>query len=239
MPVRQIGIPEFDKIMEMAAEMLPETAMNMSNLIADKAHELWILKAMNAPKRRDGSPSGWGERYARAIKLKPATGKTEGSAKVYVDENSEDYKYVEMIEEGFKEWSISDALLAGKAAARNRALYGTTFVRVPFRYRTPGVTQPTSGFVDVLPRNIYQKAKKGERIGPEAGLLAGLVRVGGKQHGQYFTFRTVTKDSNWMHPGFTAVPVFEEVKAKVEKMIAGAVENLIKGFLGDVKKETK
>lgn len=240
MPVREINIFKVaERLFEKSADLMPRVATNFANMMIDKAAELWTMKAKNAPERKDGSPSLWGERYANTLRTDYITGKG-GRARVYADESSPDYKFVSMVEDGVTEWSIKDALLAGKAARRNQALYGTVFVRVPFRYRVPGKTKETSSFAGIMPLDVYEKAKKGTTLGKEYGRHAGLVRFGGSLHGQFMTFRTVSqKSTGWMYPHKQATPVFEEVVEKVEKMIEGAMLNMMRGLMKDLEKEGK
>ncbi len=238
MPIREINLIEvIDRIFDQTMKVMPETTVNLANMLIDKAHELWHLKAKNAPVRKDGSPSLWGERYANTLKKEHATGKG-GQAKVYADESDPDYMFVNIVENGISTWSIKDALLAGKAARRNKALYGTTFVRVPFRFRIPGVTKETSSFAGIMPKDVYEKAKEGIRLGKEYGKYAGLVKVTQKPHSQYMTFRTVSqKSEGWQYPTIPPTPVFEDVVKKVEKMMEGAIVNFVQGYLKDMDKE--
>jgi hypothetical protein len=236
--LRQINIPgdAAQKVFEKAAEMFPELIEEASNFIADKAQEFWITTARAAAKRKDGSLSLWGEEYAKTIKV--ILSKKRSGAKVYVDESHPSFRFVEMIEKGVSTWNIKNALLQGKAARRNQALYGTLFVRVPFRYRIPGVTKAMTGFAGIMPRSIYEKVKKGEAIGEEAGEFAGLVKVGGPLHSQFMVFRTVSeKSEGWIYPGKEGISVFTKVKKKIEQMIDETIENIIMGFLKDLKEQ--
>lgn len=239
MPVREINLMDVvQRVFDKTVEIMPETSVNFANMMIDKAHELWTLRAKNAPKRKDGSPSIWGERYANTLKVNYITSKKGGTASVFADEGHPDYMFTEFVENGINTWSIKDALLSGKAARRNQALYGTVFVRVPFRYRVPGRTKETSSFAGIMPQDIYEQAKAGIRLGKESGKYAGLVKVTHTPHGQYMTFRTVSqKTQGWWYPHKPATPVFEEVKARVEKMMEGALLNFLQGFMKDIKKE--
>lgn len=240
MPPKVVNIPEVvQKLFEKTMEIMPDTTVNLANVLVDKIHELWTLKAKNAPVRKDGSPSLWGERYARTLKVEYASG-NNSSAKVYADESSDDFMFVELVENGVTQWSIKDALLSGKAARRNAAKYGVTFVRVPFRWRVPGTVRQTSSFAGIMPQDVYELAKSGKTVGEEHGNLAGLRRVGGKRHGQFMTFRTVSqKSKGWIYPNISATPVFEDVSRKAEEMIAKALENFVRGFMKDMAKEGK
>lgn len=237
---REINIIKIaERIFEKTMEIMPETTVNLANMLMDKAHELWTLKARNAPTREDGSVSGWGEKYASTLKVDYLTGKG-GKARVYADENHPNFKFVDFIEEGVKSWSIKDALLKGKAAQRNFALYGTVFVNVPFRYRVPGKTKESDVFAGIMPQDIYDKVKKGETIPKGYGKYTGLRKFSDKPHTQYLTFRTVTpKSDDWVFPAKKAIPVFAEVKERVEKMIEKTLQNFVKGFMDDLKKENE
>jgi hypothetical protein len=236
--IRQINIPPvtFDMVFKKVSEMFPDLMEKSTNYIADQAYAFWRNRALTEPKRKDGSPSLWGEKYAETLKVEKSTdGK---GAKVFVDENHPSFMFVELVENGVTVWSIKNALLSGKAARRNKALYGTVFVRVPFRYRVPGVSKETSTFAGIMPKDIYNTVKKGVALGKEYGRYAGLVKMGGPLHSQYMTFRTVTESSQgWFYPSKPAVDVFQKVKKKVEQMIEETVENIITGFLRDLQKE--
>lgn len=242
MPVREINIDEaIMKVLDKTMEIMPETTINLVNMLTDKAHELYVLEAKNTPTRKDGSPSLWGEKYASTIKTQHVVGKVGGIAKVFVDEQDKNFRFVEHVEKGIEQWSIKDALLKGKAARRNQSLYGRTFVIVPFRYRVPGRMRPTSSaFAGIMPVDVYKKAKQGEKISKDYGHLAGLTKVSEGVHSQYMTFRMVTPDSKgWVYPKKAPQKVFEKVQKKIDKMVEGTIVNFINGFLKDIKKESE
>lgn len=225
-------------VFEFTEKLLPKTTEKVGNLLLDKIYELWVLTARTKPTTTKGAPSRWGERYSRAIEVEPIT-PGGGKGRVYIDDGSPEMLFVNMVESGVRSWSIKDALLKGKAARRNKELYGNTFVTVPFRQRTPGGRGPaSSSFAGDIPSDVYERAKRGESIGPEAGKLAGLTRVGGSQHSQFFTFRTVSENSpGWVYPSVPATPVFEEVQAEADTLVEGFLEKLVAGFAQDMKKE--
>lgn len=227
-----------DSIFTMSQKQFPQSTAGMANLLLDKAYQYWRAKAQ--------SSGGWGERYANTLKIQPMTG-VGGTGSVYVDEKHPDAKFVYMMENGVASWSIKDALLEGKAARRNKAKYGTLFVRVPFRYRTPSKMKKTSAFAGVMPNDIYKLVKGGATLKTAGRVfgetsktpyLSGLKRYGGALHGQYMTFRTVSeKSQGWQYPKIPAKPIFPKVMEKVEKMIAGTMVRMIQGFSDDIKKE--
>lgn len=239
-PIRQINIPgnTFKKIFEKVSEMFPDLVGKANSYIADQAKEFWMMTARTEPKNKDESTSGWGEKYASTI----VSEKLEGGKgiRLFVDEEHSNYMFVELVEDGVTTWSIKNALLQGKAARRNKAQYGTVFVRVPFRWRVPGVKETAKGanFAGILPKDIYEKVKRGEKIGEKFGDYAGLVKMGGPLHSQYMTFRTVSeKSKDWFYPSKKGVGVFDKVKKKIEQMMDETIENIILGFLKDLAKE--
>jgi len=238
MPVREINIiPIVNRVLEASQELFPTAVVDIANLLIDKSYEYGRNEAILRPQRKDGSPSLWGERYANTLKVETMTGKG-GTARVYVDESHPDYLFVEMVENGVNTWSIKEALLAGKAARRNKALYGTAFVRVPFRYHTPTKQRVSSTFAGVMPLDVYEAAKKDVSLGKEYGQFAGLKKYGEGVHSQYFTFRTVSANSKgWIFPNKPATPVFSDVEKRVERMIEKAMVDLIKGVEKDLKKQ--
>lgn len=231
------------KTMKVAEDTLPEVSTNMANMLIDKAYELWKLKAENAPEKSDGSPSQWGRRYANTLKVSPSKG---GEASVYVDEGHPDVMFVNMMENGVRSWSISDALLSSRAARTSHD--GYTYVNVPFRKRTPtaGASEFTSSvFSSVIPTNVYEDLKAGLQTGKQAGEMAGLQRYEGDQGrvSGYFTFRVVSSKpgaKEWVHPGKQPTPVFEEVQREfenmVEKFVVKFVGSMAKGLEKDIQK---
>lgn len=240
MPVREINIIEIaQRVFDKTVEIMPKTTTNLANILIDKAQELWQLKAKNTPTKKDGYPSLWGERYASAIKVDYAT-TGSGRARVYADESDPNYMFVNIVENGITQWSIKDALLAGKAARRNKAIHGTAFVHVPFRYRIPGVTRETSSFAGIMPVDIYEKAKAGIRLGQESGKYMGLVKYSSGVHSQYLTFRTVSqKSKGWIYPNRPSTPIFSEITQKVEKMFEDTILKFLKGYMKDIVTESK
>jgi len=242
--MREINIPPeaLKKIFEKITKVLPHVIENAENYIADQAYGMWRDMAKTAMRNKSGSFSKWGERYADAIKIELS--KSGSGARVYADEDDGNKRYIDLIENGVKAWSIKEALLAGKAAKRNEMLYGTVFVRVPFRWRTPEKAEAsTKGkFTGTLPKEVFEEFKSlnkiGKRLGAEFGRMAGLTKLGGPLHSQYMTFRTVSeKSTGWLYPSKSGVPVFETVKKKIEAMIEDAIERIIEGFIQDLQQE--
>lgn len=242
MPVREIDIAAMvNKIFDATMDLMPSTSTHLTNMLVDKAHKLWTQEAQISTTKQDGNLSRWGEKYASTLQVKHISGKSGGTAKVYVDERDENYRFVEYVEEGIKTWSIKDALKKGKAAQRNlrKSKTGMWYVHVPFRYRTPGAGRATSSvFAGIMPQDVYEKAKRGEKIGGEYGKLAGLAKVSEGIHSQYLTFRTVSeKSKGWQYPEKPPQHIFEKVQSKVESMVEKTIANFIEGFLKDIKKE--
>lgn len=199
-------------------------------VLGQDALEIWKSEAKN---------SVWGEQYASALKMT----ETGDGVVIEPDSTNANYKFYLMTEEGVRPWSIRDALLNGKAAARNMAMYGTLFVHVPLRQRTPtaGPTKVTSSFAGVMPKNIYQMSKSGQQVS-DAGNLTGLKRYGANNHGQYMTFRTVsekTPKDAWQHPGSAPDPIFSErVEKAVDSYINAAVIKFVDDTLAQMGKVT-
>lgn len=235
MAVRQMNI-DLDRITQeifsYTRKEFPIATQGLANLLLDQAMQFWRATAQ--------SSSAWGERYASTLKLEPF--KT-GMGRVFVDEEHPNAMFVYMMEDGVKTWSIKKALLEGKAARRNLAKYGKLFVRVPFRFRTPGKGKKTSGFAGVMPSDIYALVKGGKRLSKAPDNMphiAGLKKYGSGVHSQYLTFRTVTETSaGWQYPNVPATPVFQKVQKRVEAMIGQTIVNMVKGFEKDLKGKFK
>jgi len=218
-----------DAVVSILEETQPDAVRGFVVQMANFAYELWTMEARNA--------SSWGDRYASTITMDiPSAGKSVSEDSVYVDESHPNFMFVNIMENGMKSFSIKDALLAGKAARRNKAKYGTVFVHVPFRWRTPKDDQSKthSTFSGMLSDDIYEIAKGGGRVTVDMAKsvrnknLAGLKRFGGDGHGQYLTFRTVSeKSQGWKHPGAPATPVYR----KVEQLVNDRVEKELLSFL--------
>jgi hypothetical protein len=218
------------KLLKWSQEAFPQIVTDQQNELADAAFALWAATA------EDTGP--WGSKYASTLVIKPSAGGT--AAEVYTDEGHPNMMFVHMMEKGVTSWSIKKALLEGKAADRNYAKYGVRFVHVPFRHRTPGKTKATSSFASVMPEDVWQKAKAGEKFGKEYGQYAGLKKYSKGIHTGYFTFRTVSeKSEGWQHKGKRPTPVFQKVLAKVNKMIEVAITDFVKDFEMKLNKELK
>ena len=206
---------------------------------------LYAIQGMWQDKAKDIG-GGWGRRYANTIQVEPMR-KSGGEGHVFADEKHPDFMFVMMVERGVKSYSISDALMKSKRVKYNEKT-GLPYIRVPFRWRTPqqgtgNKAQATSTFAGVMPPSIYEAILSGEKVdldmAKKAGnpFLAGLVRYKKAKHGQYFTFRTVTKESNWQHQGKPKRPVFHIVRDIVQKALAEGIESYIKKFEEDLHRE--
>ncbi len=238
--IRMINIPSdtMTQVFERIAEEFPDQMEKGTNYIANKILGFWKNTAITTPENKQGGTSGWGKLYAETIIMEESTGGK--GAKVYVDEKHPSYRYVKLVEEGVTVWSIKNALLKGKAARRNKALYGTVFVRVPFRWRTPSMSEPGRGtkFAGMMNEDVYEKVKGGEALGKEYGKMAGMVKMGGPLHSQYMTFRTVSeKSKGWFFPSKPGYNVFERVKKRTEQMLDAMVKRMIIGYLRNLQKD--
>lgn len=209
---------EFFKIMD---SFSPRNMQNLRNLLSDIIYDTWSQTAIGK--------SSWGKMYAATLRKY-----SSGLGGVYSEESHPAYKYVNMMEDGVSPWSIRDALLnSSKVKISSK---GAKYIIVPFRYRTPargGEGKVSSTFAGVLSKDIYKMVLRGERLGADYGMLAGLKRYGGKGHGQFMTFRMVsdnTPQGKWMHPGKSPSPVYDEVARSIEGLIGGTIQNMIMGI---------
>ena len=216
-------------------EMFPEKLSGFLNLLAYNARDIWAEDAINA--------SPWGTKYASALAVEPASPGGE-IAKVYVDDSVETVAgrgkkpaslFVNMMEFGVKSWSIKKALMKSKRVKVSSQ--GIKYITIPFRQRTPegkGKSQKKSSeFAGVMSSQIHALVEGGGAVkGEKYGHMAGLTKVEKPGHSQYFTFRTVTQDTEgWMHPGKAKTAVYEKSLKKIQKMIQENIEVFLKAIV--------
>jgi hypothetical protein len=209
-----------EKFFEVMENFSPERMDNLRSLLTGIIYDVWTESAI------DVSPS-LGPSYAKTIKIKES-----GLGTVYADEGHHSYKFVEMMEDGVSPWSIRDALL--KSTKVKISKRGVKYIIVPFKYRTPtkkGEGKVLSSFAGVIPSDVYSLVKAGGKV--TEGKLAGLKRYGGKQHGQYFTFRMVsenTPSNKWRHPGKSPTPVYPDIVNNIQGVVTDTITNMILGI---------
>lgn len=204
-------------------EQIDNSVPGLIELLLNDTKEHWKQEAID-------SGTGWGEKYARAIKSE--SGDKEG--KVYVDESVKDRTgkpasmFVEMVERGVKSWSIKDALLASEKAKTGPS--GIKYIIVPFPVAAPrqkGQGKMSSRFGGrEMSSEIHNLVKNGGRA-PKGTLsnsgqdISGLTRFETRQfHSQYGIFRCVSsKSTGWQYPSVGATPVFPSIIDYVNKRI--------------------
>jgi hypothetical protein len=204
-------------------------------VLANGMEEHWKSEAK-------GVMTGWGEKYAAAIKSK-----IEGSkAEIYVDEEMKDkgsgkpsIMFVDMVEKGMKSFSIKDALLASEKAKIGPD--GVKYITVPFPVATPrkeGQGKQASKFGGrEMTQEMHRIVKSGGKI--KSGKLktgqnvAGLTRYNTRQrHSQYGIFRRVSeKSQGWIHPGVGPEPVYKKVLSEVNKRVAEVLTEYCKAIV--------
>jgi hypothetical protein len=237
------GSTEFAmKIFELAKTEAPQQVTRLTTLMSYAAQRLWQAEAA-------GTGSGWGLKYAQAIKVVPIKGRVGGVGKVYADEKAVDARsgqplglFVNIVEDGIKSWSIRNALLASPKAKRTRD--GYRIIHVPFRMRVPGKQKPSLSFSGVQTGEIYNIVRGGtvKLEGGQYGLMAGLSKFGKPGHSQYLTFRTVsdkTPDNSWNYPDTPATPVYEKVRKKVDDMIDQTISAYVAAYVEETRKKYK
>jgi len=194
-----------------------------------------------------GVSTGWGEKYAAAIKADVRGNVGE----IYVDESAKDKTtnkslmlYVEMVERGVKSWSIKEAVLKSKKAKIGAS--GLKYISIPFPVSTPrkeeqGTMQSRFGGREMTDA-MHKIVKGGGRLGSGSLTVkgkdvdvSGLTRyVSRQRHEMYGIFRTVSeKSEGWIHPGKTAEPVYKKVLAEVNRRI----HEVIMEYCKDIVKE--
>lgn len=227
-----ISQEQFQKIVEAIEDAMPGVVQT----IAQGTQEFWRNEAR-------ASGSGWGEKYARAVKYR-MTGKTE--AEIYIDEDAMDKNsnqpnimFAMMMEKGVKSWSIKDALLASDKAKESAD--GIKYIVVPFPVSAPrkssqGTMRSQFGGREMT-KEMHKIVKSGGRL--KAGSLmvngenvdvSGLTRYNTRQrHSQYGIFRCVSeKSKGWMYPTIGASPVFPSVVEQLNKQISDVISAFCK-----------
>ncbi|MCK5606134.1 hypothetical protein KAR91_29820 [Candidatus Pacearchaeota archaeon] len=189
-----------------------------------------------------GSGTGWGQKYANAIKAEV----TGNKGHIYVDEKMTDktsdkpnMMYVKMVEKGMNSFSIKDALLASDKAKIGPS--GIRYIIVPFPVATPRKGSKTKMAKKFggreMTAEMHKIAKSGGRV--KSGKLktgedvSGLTRyVTRQRHSQYGIFRMVTENSKgWIHPGKKPSPVFPSVVQEVNKRVGEVVHEFIRAIV--------
>jgi len=236
----------FFESVELAHDVVPQIYKEITmdihgvvNGIAGMIASEWSSRAQNA--------SPWGEKYASTITVDMAKSLGD-SATVYTNEASENYKFVEFMENGVKAFDIKAGLLSGRKV-KYSTLTGRPYAIVPFRWRTlatKNTGKKTAAFSKVMPSEIYQMVKNrvpitesmAQRFIPreirhQGSILTGLTKTGGG----YFTFRVVTPDSKgWLHPGKPATPVFAGMEDYTKSIINDVMDNIAVAYLEKFKK---
>ncbi len=204
-------------------EQIDNSVPGLIELLLNDTKEHWKQEAID-------SGTGWGEKYARAIKSE--MGNNEGS--VYVDENMKDSTgqkssvFVRKVELGVQSWSIRDALMKSEKAKTGKD--GIKYIIIPMPVATPrqkGQGKMSSRFGSrEMTSEIHALVKSGGRA-PKGTLstsgqdISGLTRYETRQfHSAYGIFRVVKADSKgWQYPSVGATPVFPSVIDYVNKRI--------------------
>lgn len=211
-------------------EDIPDRIVNSLNAIVDNVYKFWVMEAQgNSP---------FGERYAQLIDRTYLKNVNDKGTIFIEDEKN---LFYQLMENGAKSWSIKDALLKGKVAKRNLSEYGTLFVTVPMRARTPvskGSGKVTSSFTNELPQDIYNALKSKQALTNEQKVQAGNLNLANVKaiptvfkDNNYVNFITVSeKSTGWKHPGFKATPIFPKVEAHVKDAMKILLDTYVKAY---------
>lgn len=221
--MRQAEADLTEQQVQKIVEQIDNSVPGLIELLLNDTKEHWKQEAID-------SGTGWGEKYARAIKSE--IDNNEGS--VYVDESVMDRTgkpasmFVKMIEQGVKSFSIKDALLKSEKAKTGKD--GIKFIIVPFPVAVPrqkGQGKMSSRFGGrEMSSEVHALVKNGGRA-PKGTLstsgqdISGLTRYETRQfHSSYGIFRCVSqRSSGWQYPTIGATPVFPSVIDYVNKRI--------------------
>lgn len=231
----QASVDQMNKIIDAIDDSFP----GIVELLTYGTQQNWQSEAEDVS-------SGWGSKYASAIKANVSGNNGE----VYVDESMTDKQsnkpimlFVNMVENGMKSFSIKDALMRSDKAKTSAE--GIKYMSIPFPVRAP--SNPTQGksaskFGD---REMSQEAHKivksgGRYSGPlKSGQeVSGLTKyVTQQRHEQYGIFITVSeKSKGWIHPGVLAEPVFAKILAEVNKQVSEVLQEYCKSIVKEFTK---
>jgi hypothetical protein len=219
-----------EQMMEDIVNQIDNAMPGIIDLIIQDAEEHWKESAA-------GSGTGWGQKYANAIKSKIS----DAEGEVYVDETVMDKSgkpasmFAKMIEEGVKSWSIKDALLKSEKAKMSKD--GVKYIIIPFPVAAPrkkGQGKQLSSFGGrTMTSDVYSIVKNGGKA-PAGTMSTSGKDISGlskwesqKYHGGYGIFRVVSeKSQGWIHPGAGARPIFGSVNEYVQRRIGEIVSEL-------------
>lgn len=224
-----------EEMVERIISQIDSAMPGIIELIIQDAEEHWKESAI-------GSGTGWGQKYANAIKSKVSD--TEGS--IFLDESVMDstgkpaIMFAKMVENGVKSWSIKEALLKSDKAKISKD--GVRYIIIPFPVHTPqkkSAGKMSSNFGGrSMSSDVYNIVKSGGKAPAGTKSTSGKDISGlskwetQKFHGGYGIFRVVSeKSSGWIYPGVSARPVFSSVVDYVEKRIAEIVNALCESII--------
>lgn len=225
---------QFNNIANAIEEKMP----GIIDILTYGMQEDWKSKA------KKDSGTGWGEKYARAIKAKV----TGNIGEIWVDETMIDKSsgkpsimFTNMVEMGMKSFSIKDGLLASEKAKISAD--GIRYIVVPFPVRAPAKKSQgkmASHFGGrEMTKEAYDLIKSGKRFtgklksGQE---VSGLTQYSTRQHhSQFGTFMCVSeKSKGWIHPGVAASPVFpsvlKEINIRIQEVLTSFCQAVVKEF---------
>ena len=227
----QLSEEQIYKIVNKIDEAIP----GVVELLVGDTESYWLREA-------DESGTGWGRKYANAIRSRIKKG--EGS--VYLDESVMDgsgkpaIMFAKMVEGGVKSWSIKEALLNSEKAKIGKD--GIKYIIIPLPAATPkakGTGRQLSRYGGrEMTAEIHNLVKNGSRA--PAGTLSksgkdisGLTRYETRQHhSQYGIFRRVSaKSQGWQYPNVAPTPVWPNVKEYVERRIVEVLGDFCKEII--------
>lgn len=187
------------------------------------------------------TPTGWGQKYANAIKAKV----TGNIGEIWVDENMIDKTsnkpsifFARMVEEGMKSFSIKEGLLKSEKAKVSSD--GIKYIVVPFPVATPRKENQGNMASKFSGREMTKEAHDIVKNGGKyTGKLksgqevSGLTRyVTQQRHEQYGMFLCVSEKSDgWIHPGVAPTPVFQGVLDEINKRTHDVISEFCKSIV--------
>ena len=234
-----------DKAIDKVLNTIENSLPGILGAMMAETQEEWISEALE-------SETGWGGKYAQAIKMKVE----KDGGTVYLDEtvidkgsNKPAFMFAMMVEQGISSWSIKDALLKSEKAKVGPA--GIKYIIVPFNVATPsagkngkldrkfGGRQMDKATHDLVKNG--GTAPAGTTVTVKNSIRSFTVDISGlskyitpKFHSSYAMFRCVSEKSvGWIYPNKSKRPVFPSIISYVNRRIQ---EELTK-FCEEVVKE--
>ena len=139
----QIDLSDLQQEFALKETQVEELGITLVNAITDRIFNNWRVSAMNGLHSTRKA-------YINALNIGEIT-----PTKKYIQLTG---AWPNMIESGFNAYDMKPGMLASPKAKVTKK--GTKFITIPFRWGTPGAIGESEVFANVMPREIYDLAKR-------------------------------------------------------------------------------